>query len=44
MRPFDIPILIVLAAAAAWFILRRIRAIRAQGNPGASSTEDTRKP
>ena len=44
MRPFDIPILIVLAAAAAWFILRRIRALRAQANPGASSTEGTPEP
>ncbi|PKB82007.1 MAG: hypothetical protein BZY88_05325 [SAR202 cluster bacterium Io17-Chloro-G9] len=30
MRPFDIPILVVLAAAAGWFFLRRIRTIRAQ--------------
>lgn len=30
MRPFDIPILIILAAAAVWFIWRRARAIRTQ--------------
>lgn len=30
MRPFDIPILVVLAGAAGWFIWRRIRAIRAE--------------
>ena len=30
MRPFDIPILVVLAGAAAWFFLQRIRAIRRQ--------------
>ena len=30
MRPFDIPILVVLAGAAAWFFIRRIRAIRRQ--------------
>ena len=31
MRPFDIPILVVMAAAIGWFIFRRVRAIRAQG-------------
>jgi membrane protein DedA with SNARE-associated domain len=30
MRPFDIPILIALAAAIMWFVWRRIKAIRAQ--------------
>ena len=30
MRPFDIPIAVVVAAAVAWFIYRRIKAIRAQ--------------
>ena len=30
MRPFDVPILVGLAAAAGWFFLRRIRAIRRQ--------------
>ena len=30
MRPFDIPILLILAAGAAWFLLRRIKSIRAQ--------------
>ncbi len=30
MRPFDIPILVVLAGAAAWFFIRRIRTIRRQ--------------
>ena len=36
MRPFDIPILVVPAAALAWFFYRRIRVIRAQqrGGPG----------
>tara|TARA_B100000315_G_scaffold254232_1_gene294846 strand:+ start:2232 stop:2990 length:759 start_codon:yes stop_codon:yes gene_type:complete len=41
MRPFDIPILILLAAAAGWFFLRRIRAVRAQGDPGSASSEGT---
>ena len=30
MRPFDIPILAIAAAALAWFFYRRIRAIRGQ--------------
>ena len=30
MRPFDIPVLLVLAAAGGWFIFRRLRAIRNQ--------------
>ena len=30
MRPFDIPILVVLAAAIGWFIFRRVKAIRVQ--------------
>ena len=30
MRPFDIPILVIIVAAAAWFIYRRIKAIRGQ--------------
>ena len=30
MRPFDIPIVVVIAALAAWFFYRRIRALRAQ--------------
>ena len=36
MRPFDIPILVGLAVAAAWFIRRRIRAIRAQDQADAA--------
>lgn len=28
MRPFDIPILVIIGAAAAWFIYRRIKTIR----------------
>jgi len=44
MRPFDIPILIILGAAAAWFILRRIKALRAQGNSGPLSEEETPEP
>ena len=32
MRPFDIPILVILVAAVAWFIYRRVKAIRAQGS------------
>ena len=36
MRPFDIPILVALAAAAAWFFLRRIRAIRRQNRVDAA--------
>ena len=30
MRPFDIPIVLVVVAAIAWFVYRRINAIRAQ--------------
>ncbi len=30
MRPFDIPILVIGAAAVAWFLYRRIKTIRAQ--------------
>ncbi len=30
MRPFDIPILLLMAASIGWFIFRRVRAIRAQ--------------
>ena len=30
MRPFDLPVLLVLGGAAGWFLWRRIRAIRAQ--------------
>lgn len=29
MRPFDLPVLIILAAAASWFLVRRIKSIRA---------------
>ena len=39
MRPFDIPILILLAAVVVWFLLRRIRAIRAPVNPSPSSSD-----
>ena len=31
MRPFDIPIAVVVGAAILWFIYRRIKAIKAQG-------------
>ena len=30
MRPFDIPILVIFVAAVAWFVYRRVKAIRAQ--------------
>tara|TARA_B100000745_G_C20058161_1_gene360962 strand:- start:28 stop:729 length:702 start_codon:yes stop_codon:yes gene_type:complete len=30
MRPFDIPILLILAGAGGWFLMRRIKSIRAQ--------------
>ena len=30
MRPFDVPILITLAAGGGWFLVRRIKSIRAQ--------------
>jgi membrane protein DedA with SNARE-associated domain len=30
MRPFDIPILLILAAAGGWFLTRRIKSVRAQ--------------
>ena len=33
MRPFDIPILLVIAAAFGWFLWRRIRTIRRQDMP-----------
>ena len=36
MRPFDIPILVALVAAAGWFFLRRIRAIRRQDRADAA--------
>ncbi len=36
MRPFDIPIVAVVVVAAAWFVFRRIRAIRAQARAEAS--------
>ena len=32
MRPFDIPIIVVILALAAWFFYRRIRALRAQAS------------
>ena len=37
MRPFDIPILVIFVAAVAWFIYRRVKAIRAQSTetPGS---------
>ena len=43
MRPFDIPILLILAAGAIWLLVRRIKSIRAQnrtydaadGTPGS---------
>ena len=43
MRPFDIPILLILAGGAAWLLVRRIKSIRAQnrvydaadGTPGS---------
>ena len=43
MRPFDIPILLILAAGAAWLLVHRIKSIRAQnrtydatdGTPGS---------
>ena len=31
MRPFDIPILVIIVAAVAWFFYRRVKAIRSQG-------------
>ena len=37
MRPFDIPVLLVLAAAGGWFIFRRMRSIRNQGRKGERS-------
>ncbi len=45
MRPFDIPILVIGAAAAVWFFYRRIRTIRAQnrleaGHGAARSADD----
>jgi membrane protein DedA with SNARE-associated domain len=32
MRPFDLPILLALAAVAGWFVFRRIKAMRARGH------------
>ena len=45
MRPFDIPILAVAGAAAAWFVFRRIKSIRSQKHvddslPGGSGFEN----
>ena len=40
MRPFDIPILLVIAAAFGWFLWRRIRALRRQDLVAGSSQED----
>ena len=34
MRPFDLPVLLLIAAAACWFLWRRIRAVRAQSLQG----------
>ena len=41
MRPFDIPIIVVVLAAAAWFVYRRVRAIRGQ-KPAADSQPTSR--
>lgn len=40
MRPFDIPILLIIAAAGGWFLMRRIKSIRAQDRlyDGANQT------
>ncbi len=40
MRPFDIPILLVAAAAVAWFLFRRVRAIRAERYSGLGQNGD----
>lgn len=41
MRPFDIPIGIIILAAIGWFIYKRIRAIRAQEREDAAAAEST---
>jgi membrane protein DedA with SNARE-associated domain len=40
MRPFDIPIVLALAAIVGWFILRRVRSLRAQGRAANISAAD----
>ena len=42
MRPFDIPILVLIIAAAAWFIYRRIRSLRMQSGTEESSQSEGR--
>ena len=37
MRHFDIPILVIFLAAVAWFIYRRVKAIRAQRSDTSDS-------
>jgi len=47
MRPFDLPVLVALAAAAGWFIWRRLKAIRAQhrtASPSAATPPLEREP
>ena len=41
MRPFDIPIIVVVLGAAAWFVYRRVRAIRGQ-KPASDSQPASR--
>ena len=47
MRPFDIPILVIGALAVAWFVYRRVKAIRGQkhlglGEPAGQGPEEER--
>lgn len=37
MRPFDIPIVVAIALAGAWFVVHRIKAIRAQSRGSTGS-------
>ena len=40
MRPFDIPILVILAGGFGWFLLRRIKAIRLQNKAEKATVSD----
>ena len=41
MRPFDYPILAVIFVAGAWFVVRRIKALRAEQSQGSPEIKET---